>query len=103
MFRPHPYRPGFHPMNAREASPAGRPAGRWLLLVAIGLLLAGCMAPKPGADLPPFGDSVRHTKALQTYEPGDEVPPLHGAKAAESMRTYRLPPAGGGQAPSSMQ
>lgn len=71
--------------------------------LAIALAMTGCMAPRPGADLPTYGDSVRHTKAIQTYEPGDEVPPLHGAKAAEAMRTYRLPPADGGQAPSSTQ
>ncbi|WP_163559623.1 hypothetical protein [Halomonas sp. NO4] len=71
--------------------------------VALALAMTGCMAPRPGADLPAYGDSVRHTKAIQTYEPGDEVPPLHGAKAAEAMRIYRLPPAGGGQAPSSKQ
>ena len=69
--------------------------------LVISLALAGCASPKPGVDLPPFGDSVRHTKALQTWEPGDEVPPLHGAKAAEAMRHYRLAP-GGGQAPSSL-
>ncbi|PMR70181.1 hypothetical protein [Halomonas heilongjiangensis] len=72
----------------------------WLAAIVVTLLLAGCVAPKPGADLPPFGDSVRHTKALQTYEPGDEVPPLHGAKAAEAMQGYRQP-TGGGQAPTS--
>ncbi|MCH4565151.1 hypothetical protein MKP05_18800 [Halomonas sp. EGI 63088] len=79
------------------------PANGIRLLVALGaiLLLAGCMAPRPGADLPPFGDSMRHTRAVQTYQPGDEVPPLHGAKAAEAMHGYRQPAGGGGQAPSS--
>ncbi|XKH61081.1 hypothetical protein LG290_04825 [Halomonas sediminis] len=71
-------------------------------VAALALALAGC-APRPGADLPAYGDSVRHTKALQTYEPGDKVPLLHGAKAADAMRTYRISPAGGGQAPSSTQ
>ena len=74
--------------------------GPALALVAC-LALGGCVAPRPGADLPPYGDSVRHTKALQTWEPGDAVPPLHGAKAMEAMRQYRLAP-GGGQAPSSL-
>ncbi|WP_147270451.1 hypothetical protein [Halomonas sp. DQ26W] len=78
----------------------GRP---WLAvaLLLFATLLAGCMAPQPGADLPPYGESVQHTKALQTYEPGDPVPPLHGAKAAEAMRLYRQAP-GGSQAPSSL-
>ncbi|MCG6657314.1 hypothetical protein HOP52_05945 [Halomonas campisalis] len=71
------------------------------LVVIASLALAGCVAPKPGADLPPYGDSVRHTKALQTWQEGDEVTPLHGAKAAEAMRNYRLAP-GGGQVPSSL-
>ncbi|MFY0991588.1 hypothetical protein [Halomonas sp. C05BenzN] len=79
------------------------PRHAWLPAIVVTLLLAGCVAPKPGADLPPFGDSVRHTKSIQTWEPGDQVTPLHGAKAAEAMRTYRLAPAGGGQAPGSAQ
>lgn len=99
----------FHLM--KSAAPArGAAQGRtmrWLAVAALALALVlattGCMAPRPGADLPPYGDSVRHTKAIQTWEPGDEVPPLHGAKAAEAMRIYRTPPAGGGQAPSSEQ
>ena len=77
------------------------PRHAWLPAIAVTLLLAGCVAPRPGADLPPFGDSVRHTKSLQTYEPGDEVPPLHGAKAAEAMHGYRLPAGAAGQAPPS--
>ncbi len=69
----------------------------WLLpLVALGL--AGCTAPQPGADLPPFGDAVHHTKRLQTYEPGDEAPTLGGAKAAEAMQGYRGRAEGGQQA-----
>lgn len=101
MFRPYTHRPDFHPLPVRKASRAGLPLGRGLLALVIALVLAGCVAPRPGADLPPFGDSVRHTKALQTYEPGDEVPPLHGDKAAEAMHGYRQPADGGGQAPSS--
>lgn len=74
---------------------------RWLAvaLLLFAMLLAGCMAPQPGAGLPPYGESVQHTKAMQTYEPGDAVPPLHGAKAAEAMRHYRQAP-GGSQAAS---
>ncbi|MCE8001372.1 hypothetical protein [Billgrantia ethanolica] len=56
------------------------------LAAAVGL--AGCAA-QPGADLPPFGETVQHTKRLQTYEPGDDAPALGGAKAAEAMRNYR--------------
>ncbi|MCE8015761.1 hypothetical protein HOP62_06660 [Halomonas sp. MCCC 1A17488] len=80
-----------------------RSAIQGLAIIALAMVLTACMAPRPGADLPPYGDSVRHTKAIQTYEPGDEVPSLHGAKAAEAMRVYRLPAAGGGQAPSAEQ
>lgn len=77
---------------------------RWLAVSAVAVALAGCMAPRPGADLPPYGDSVRHTKAVQTYEPGDEVPPLNGTKAAGAMHGYRLPSSGGaGQASGAMQ
>ncbi len=101
MVRPHTHRPGFHPMPAQSASLAGLPSGRWLLAIVTALVLAGCVAPKPGADLPPFGDSVHYTKALQTYEPGDEVPPLHGDKALEAMQGYRQPVGGSSQAPSS--
>lgn len=84
----------------------GNAAGaiRWLGVVALALALSACTAPRPGGDLPPYGDSVRHTKQLQAYEPGDAVPPLNGGKAAEAMRSYRLPPAGTAQqAPGAMQ
>lgn len=92
--------------TSEPVSTANKPARQklnGLVLAALTLVLVGCTAPRPGADLPPFGDSVRHTKAIQTYEPGDTVPPLQGATAVEVMRTYRLPPIGGGQAPSSTQ
>ncbi|MDN3558268.1 hypothetical protein [Halomonas maura] len=78
------------------ASSARRSLMGWLLAASSVLVLAGCMAPRPGADLPAFGDSVRHTKAIQTYQPGDPVPSLGGAKAAEAIRGYRTP-AGGAQ------
>ncbi|MFW3613997.1 hypothetical protein [Billgrantia antri] len=94
----------FHSMNSdTPVRGAHHHVMRWLAVAAISLALGGCMAPRPGAGLPPYGDSVRHTKAIQTYEPGDEVPQLHGAKAAEAMRVYRLPAAGGGLAPSAEQ
>ncbi|MFC3283392.1 hypothetical protein [Litchfieldella rifensis] len=80
-------------------------APRWFRQLAVlalgGTLLAGCAA-QPGADLPPYGDSVRHMKEQQTYNPGDEVTPLSGDKAAEAMRAYRLPAGGarqGGMSP----
>ncbi|RTQ99635.1 hypothetical protein [Halomonas nitroreducens] len=83
------------------ASSARRPLIGWLLAAGCALALTGCMAPRPGADLPAFGESVRHTKAIQTYQPGDPVPTLGGAKAAEAMRGYRTP-AGGAQQSSPM-
>ncbi|MGR4068936.1 hypothetical protein [Billgrantia sp. C5P2] len=70
----------------------------WWVPLIVTLGLAGCAAPQPGADLPPFGDTVNHTKRLQTYEPGDEAPTLGGAKAAEAIRGYRGAAAGGQQA-----
>ncbi len=88
---------------ARRDGHAAWGAVRWPGVVILVLTLSACMAPQPGADLPPYGDSVRHTKQLQTYEPGDAVPPLHGAKAVEAMRTYRLPAAGAPQTPGAMQ
>lgn len=89
---------------AHQGGYAAGVAIRRLGVFALALLLSACMAPRPGTDLPPYGDSVRHTKEIQTYEPGDAVPPLHGAKAAEAMRTYRLPSSGAAQqAPGAMQ
>ncbi|MCE8043191.1 hypothetical protein [Billgrantia desiderata] len=64
-----------------------------LAALATAMGLAGCAA-QPGADLPPFGDTVQHTKRLQTHEPGDDAPALGGAKAAEAMRNYRSGGAG---------
>lgn len=78
--------------------PASLARSIWLVPLIATLGLAGCVAPQPGADLPPFGDTVNHTKRLQTYEPGDEVPALGGAKAAEAMRDYRGAAADGPQA-----
>lgn len=89
---------------ASERGIARQRIARWLAMSVVAIALVGCKAPRPGADLPPHGDSVRHTKALQTYEPGDEVPPLHGAKAVEAMQGYRLPSSGDtGQASGAMQ
>jgi hypothetical protein len=92
-----------HCSAATDRGHATRRTACWLAVVALALVLAGCMSPRPGDNLPPYGDSVRHTKTVQTWEPGDEVPTLHGAKAAEAMRTYRIAPSGGSQAPSSTQ
>jgi hypothetical protein len=77
-----------------------RLAVRGLLPLVAGLVLAGCTAPRPGADLPAFGDTLRHTRSIQTYQPGDEVPPLQGGKAVEVMQGYRQP-TGAQQAPTS--
>ncbi len=72
-------------------APAGlRASIRLTVLAACSAVLMGCAA-QPGADLPPYGDSVRHMKELQTYRPGDEVTPMSGDKAAEAMRAYRKP------------
>ncbi|MDX5376900.1 MAG: hypothetical protein LPK08_05175 [Halomonas sp.] len=66
----------------------------WMVAFVATLGLAGCVAPKPGAGLPPFGDTVNHTKQLQTYTPGDDAPSLGGDKAVEAMRGYRGAEAG---------
>lgn len=85
-----------HFSDVLRASPgAPAPTGlratiRLSVLAAAGAVLMGCAA-QPGADLPPYGDSVRHMKELQTYRPGDEVTPMSGDKAAEAMRAYRKP------------
>lgn len=92
-----------HRSAASDKGHATRRTACRLAVVAVALVLTGCTAPRPGDNLPPYGDSVRHTKTVQTWEPGDEVPPLHGAKAAEAMRTYRIAPSGASQAPSSTQ
>ncbi|WP_111412469.1 hypothetical protein [Billgrantia lactosivorans] len=83
---------------AFAASSARHRLFRGLGLAALLLALAGCMAPRPGADLPPYGDSVRHTKAIQAYSPGDEVPALNGDKAASAIRAYRTSAGGGSPA-----
>jgi hypothetical protein len=88
---------GSQPASAPMPAVGSACWARLLPVLAAALLLAGCMAPRPGADLPPYGESVRHTKELQTYEPGDPVPPLHGAKAVEAMQHYRQPSVVGSQ------
>ena len=52
------------------------------------VLLTAC-ALTPGGERPPFGESVRHMIQVQTYGPGDDVPPLRGDKAAAAMEVYR--------------
>ncbi|MBS9405254.1 hypothetical protein KG088_16685 [Halomonas sp. TRM85114] len=80
--------------SQHTSAPTGlRASIRLSVLAACGAALMGCAA-QPGADLPPYGDSVRHMKELQVYQPGDEVTPLSGEKAAEAMRAYRQPASG---------
>ena len=60
-----------------------------LPMVACALLvLAGCETP-PTALEEDFGSSVRSTIALQTAQPGQETPALHGVKADASFRAYQ--------------
>ncbi|WP_458526214.1 hypothetical protein [Onishia taeanensis] len=54
--------------------------------------LTAC-AGQPGADLPPYGDTVRHMIETQTYQPGDPVSPTQGDKVAGALDGYRQPPA----------
>ncbi|MBB3189251.1 hypothetical protein [Halomonas cerina] len=63
---------------------------RGLTLALGAAFLVGCAA-NPGQGLPPYGDSVRHMKQAQTYQPGDEVPALSGDKAARALEAYRRP------------
>ena len=78
-------------VSHRAPAPARlRTSIRRIALAACGAVLMGCAA-QPGADLPPYGDSVRHMKELQIYHPGDEIAPMGGDKAAEAMRAYRKP------------
>lgn len=80
--------------SQRTYAPTGLRASIRLSVLAAGsALLMGCAA-QPGADLPPYGDSVRHMKELQIYQPGDEIAPMSGDKAAEAMRAYRMPASG---------
>lgn len=60
-------------------------------LALVGLLTA--CAGQPGADLPPYGDTVRHMIDTQTYEPGDPVSPTRGDKVAGALDGYRQPAA----------
>ena len=59
------------------------------MLVLTPLLLTAC-ALTPGGERPEFGESVQHMIQVQTYSPGDEVPPLQGDKAAAAMEAYRI-------------
>ncbi len=80
--------------SQRTSAPTGlRTSIRLTVLAAGSALLMGCVA-QPGADLPPYGDSVRHMKELQIYQPGDDIAPMSGDKAAEAMRAYRVPASG---------
>ncbi|WP_168013226.1 hypothetical protein [Halomonas salinarum] len=60
-------------------------------LALVGMLSA--CAAQPGADLPPFGDTVRHMIDTQTYQPGDPVSPTQGDKVAGALESYRQPAA----------
>lgn len=58
--------------------------GALLLSAAVG----GC-ATYPEEQGNEFGSSVRHMIEAQTYAPVDQVPRLHGDKAAATMDAYR--------------
>lgn len=64
-----------------------------LIIILLAALAAGCSTPTRTGEGPSFdsrfGDAVRHTVRHQTYQDGDEVPPLPGDRAAEAMRLYR--------------
>lgn len=62
---------------------------RVLMLAILSLLVTACAALTPGGERPEFGESVRHMIQVQTYSPGEEVPPLRGDKAAAAMEAYR--------------
>jgi hypothetical protein len=51
-------------------------------------LIAGC-ANYPEPDNIRFGESVRHTIALQTTDPSAGAPGLDGEKAEQVLRAYR--------------
>jgi hypothetical protein len=57
-----------------------------LSAVLAALALSACTT---NMDDPRFGDAVRHMIRVQTYQPGDEVPPLDAAKAAAAVNAYR--------------
>lgn len=63
-----------------------------LVPLALVGMLSACVA-QPGADLPPYGDTVRHMIETQTYQPGDPVSPTQGDKVAGALDGYRQPAA----------
>ena len=52
------------------------------------IFLAACAMDQEW-DNPRFGESVRHTIALQTTDPDAGAPGLDGEKAENVLRTYR--------------
>jgi hypothetical protein len=69
------------------------PSTAMLRLLRIGwplgmLLMAGC-ANHPEPDNIRFGESVRHTIALQTTDPSAGATGLDGEKAEKALREYR--------------
>ncbi len=60
-----------------------------LLALIAGLMLAGCATEPDITQDPDFGQSVRHTIALQTANPGASAPGMDAEKAATVLRTYR--------------
>ena len=61
---------------------------KWLIVACAFFALVGCETP-PSAVEEDFGSSVRNTIALQTAQPGQETPALHGVKADASFRAYQ--------------
>lgn len=60
-----------------------------LTLCAVAALMAGCATDEERWETADFGDSVRHTIALQTEYPGSAGLGLDGQKAANVMKVYR--------------
>jgi hypothetical protein len=58
-------------------------------LCALAALMSGCAADDELSESADFGDSVRHTIALQTASPGAAGTGLDGIKAGAALREYQ--------------
>ena len=64
-------------------------SARQFVLCAVVVLLAGCAGDEERAANATFGESVRHTIALQTANPGAAGTGLDAVKAAAALEAYR--------------